>query len=300
MAEEVCGFRPNAFSCEIEDWFHILDSDRVPSIERWSGLPLLADRGVKRLLDLFDATKTKATFFCLGWMAERMPDLIRLCRDAGHEIASHGYGHVLAYEAGPKAFLEDLVRSKTILEDITGQEVIGLRCPGFAVTERSSWVFDVVAEAGFRYDASVFPAHHGHGGLRTATVRPHLVQTINGPIAEIPVSTIRLCGRRYCMFGGGYLRITPLPLIRWAINRLRAEQIPLVIYIHPREVDPDHPRLPLGPYRRFKSYVNINGTFSKLQWLCSNYKFGTIANLASTVLPLPIGRNATSPVSAVH
>ncbi|MDH7598098.1 MAG: DUF3473 domain-containing protein [Sedimentisphaerales bacterium] len=294
MAEEVSIGRLNAFSCEIEDWFHILDSDRVPSFVQWSKLPLRADRGVGRLLDLFDATQTKATFFCLGWMAERMPGLIRRCHDAGHEIASHGYAHLLAYQVGPKAFLQDLIRSKAILEDIIGQEVIGLRCPGFGITEQSMWVFDLAVEAGFHYDSSMFPAHHAHGGLRTKRPYPHVIHTFNGPLVEVPISTIRIFGRRYCMFGGGYLRITPLATLKWAVKRLRRQGMPLVVYTHPREVDPDHPRLPLGSYRSFKAYVNIHGTFAKLQWLCSNIRFGTMSGLASTVLPLQVSANAIS------
>lgn len=283
----------NAISCELEDWFHILDSDAVPPMAEWGGLPLQAEGNVRRLLDLFDRTRVRATFFCLGWMAERMPQLVRDCHRAGHEIASHGYGHVLAYKAGRKAFLEDLVRSKRILEDITGQEVAGFRCPGFAVREESRWVFDVVAEAGFRYDASVFPARHGHGGLCQTVPSPHWVLTTHGPLIEIPASTIPFWGRRYCLFGGGHLRISPLPLIRWGIRRLHRAGHPLVVYVHPREIDPNHPRLPLSPVRRFKCYVNLRSTMPKLTWLCAHYTFTTVSDLASTVKPLSIPRPAT-------
>jgi polysaccharide deacetylase family protein (PEP-CTERM system associated) len=273
----------HAFSCELEDWFHILASDKVPKMEDWSGLTLCAERNVERLLQLFEDTNVHITFFCLGWMAERMPQLVRKCQQAGHEIASHGYGHVMAWAVGASRFREDIVRSKRILEDIIGREVVGFRAPGFSVRSGNKWFFDVVAESGYRYDASVFPAHHSHGGLRGVCPSPHIVPTTSGPLVEIPASTIRVFGRRVCLFGGGYLRLFPLPIIQWGTRRLRAEGTPLIVYVHPREIDPDQPRLPLGPYRRFKCYVNLRSTMSKLKWLCEQYRFTTVGTLAARV-----------------
>jgi len=273
----------DAFSCELEDWFHILDSDGVPGIEEWPRLPLRAEENVDRLLELLDETHVKATFFCLGWMAERMPHVVRRCQRAGHEIGSHGYGHVLAYQVGRKEFLDDIVRSKKILEDLIGEEVVGFRSPGFCVKDDSRWVFEVVAEAGYRYDASVFPAHHGHGGLCRAEPGPHVVKTKNGPLVEIPTSTVRLLGRRICLFGGGYLRIAPLSLIRWGIKRLHREGRPLIVYVHPREIDANHPRLPLPLTRRFKCYVNLSSTMPKLRWLCEHQEFTTMKTVAAHV-----------------
>lgn len=273
----------NAFTCELEDWFHILDSKVTPRMEEWPGPPLRAEKSVQRLLQLLEQYDVRATFFCLGWMAERVPELVRQCQQAGHEIASHGYGHVLAHKVGPRAFLEDIRRSKKILEDITGQEVIGFRSPGFSVRADNQWVFDVVFEAGYTYDASVFPAHHGHGGLRHANPHPHTIQTREGLLVEIPVSTVKLLGRRMCFFGGGYLRISPLALIRWGVGRLQHKGQPLIVYVHPREIDPNHPRLPLRRVRRFKSYVNLQSTMPKLKWLCENCTFTTMANVAAQV-----------------
>ncbi len=273
----------NAFSCELEDWFHILDSDVAPRMEEWPGPPLRAEKSVHRLLELFEEYDVRATFFCLGWMAERIPQLVRQCQRAGHEIGSHGYGHVLAYRVGPRAFLEDIVRSKKILEDITGEEVIGFRSPGFCVREDNRWVFDVVLEAGYTYDASVFPARHGHGGLSYANPNPHTIQTQTGSLVEIPTSTVKFLGRRMCFFGGGYLRLSPLPLIRWGVGRLHRKGRPLIVYVHPREIDPDHPRLPLCLLRRFKCYVNLRSTMPKLRWLCEHYTFTTMATVAAQV-----------------
>jgi polysaccharide deacetylase family protein (PEP-CTERM system associated) len=270
----------NAFSCELEDWFHILASDKAPRLKDWSKLTLYAERSIEQLLQLFEDTDTRATFFCLGWMAERMPHLVRACRRAGHEIGSHGYAHVLACEVGPRAFEQDVVRSKKILEDIIGEEVTGFRSAGFGVKNESRWVFDIVASAGFKYDASVFPAHHGHGGLSGAEPRPHVVKTKHGPLIEVPVSTISVLNYRFCLFGGGYLRLSPLWVIRWGVKRLRSEEQPLILYVHPREIDPDHPRLPLGLWRKFKCYVNLRSTMKKLKWLCENSKFTTMRAIA--------------------
>jgi len=271
----------NAFSCELEDWFHILGSDKVPRIDQWSALPLCAERNIERLLELLEANEARGTFFCLGWMAERMPHVVRRCQQAGHEIGSHGYAHVLAYEAGPRGFLEDIARAKKVLEDLTGEEVVGFRAPGFSIKEDNRWVFDVVAEAGYRYDASVFPTSHGHGGLRDVALSPYQ----EGALVEIPMSAVSILGRRTCFFGGGYLRLAPLPLIRWGVNQLQRAGRPLIVYIHPREIDPSHPRLPLPLLRRFKCYVNLNSTMPKLKWLCEHYRFTTMKTIAAQVMP---------------
>jgi polysaccharide deacetylase family protein (PEP-CTERM system associated) len=276
---------PNALTCELEDWFHILDSAQTPKLEEWAKLPLCAERNVERFLRLFEETRVRATFFCLGWMARRLPHLVRKCQAAGHEIGSHGYGHVMACRTSRARFREDIVRAKEVLEDITGHEVIGYRSPGFSVKNDNPWFFDVVSEAGYRYDASVFPAPHGHGGFAGIDPAPHLIATSHGPLVEIPVSTVSLLGRRFCFFGGGYLRISPLSVIRWGARRLRHQGRPLIVYVHPREIDPDHPRLALGPWRRFKCYHNLPTTFPKLQWLCEHHRFGTMADLARRIHP---------------
>ena len=287
----------NAFSCELEDWFHILDADCVPPIEEWTTLPLCAEENIDRLLELLAAHDAKGTFFCLGWMAEQMPHVVRRCHEAGHEIGSHGYGHVLAYDVGRQGFLSDIVRAKQTLEDLIGDEVIGFRAPGFSVRKDNSWVFDVVAEAGYRYDASVFPARHGHGGLHQADPAPHTIQTDSGPLVEIPTSMVQALGRRVCLFGGGYLRLAPLPLIRWGVNHLHRDGRPLIVYIHPREIDPAHPRLPLPWKRRFKCYVNLRSTMRKLTWLCQHYTFTTMKDIAGHTASMGLRRTVQASAS---
>jgi len=273
----------------VEDWYHILDSPATPSIEAWGTLESRVERNVERLLELLAEAGVRATFFWLGWVAERHTALVRECQQAGHEIASHGYGHVLPYQVGREAFRQDVVRAKAILEDITGDAVSGFRAPGFGVKHGTEWVFDVVREAGYQYDSSVFPTRRGHGGMAGSPLEPHAIDTQHGPLAEIPMSAVEFLGRRICLFGGGYLRLAPISIIRWGIRRLEAAGRPLVVYVHPREIDPDHPRLPLGLKRRFKSYVNLKSTMPKLEWLCSNYSFCTMQELADRMMLSPDG-----------
>ena len=265
----------NILSIDVEDWFHILDSPAVPKIGQWPDLPLRVERGMEQLLAMLDETATKATFFWLGWMAQRFPELVRKCQAEGHEIASHGYGHVLAYEVGRTAFTEDLSKAKAILEDITGKAVRGFRAPGFGITEKAPWAFDVIRSV-YDYDSSVFPASRGHGGITDAPAGPYFIQTDSGMLPEIPMSMVELMGKRFSLFGGGYLRLAPREMIRWGVKRLHKANQPLVVYIHPREVDPDHPRLPLSRIRRFKCYVNLKTTLPKLRWLCESYSFCTM------------------------
>jgi polysaccharide deacetylase family protein (PEP-CTERM system associated) len=273
----------NAVTCDLEDWFHILGNDKVPKIDDWARLPSCAERNVDRFLQLFEDTDVRATFFCLGWMAERMPHVVRRCQQAGHEIGSHGYAHIMARPTNRAIFQKDIVRAKKVLEDITGREVVGFRSPGFSVRNDNPWFFDVVAGAGYRYDASVFPAHHGHGGYHGISPAPHMIETVHGRLVEIPASTVSILGYRICFFGGGYLRLSPLSVICWGARHLQSAGRPLIIYVHPREIQPDHPRLPLGLKRGFKSYVNLHTTMPKLTWLCEHWRFTTMNAVAVQV-----------------
>lgn len=257
---------------DVEDWFHILESPAVPTIEHWPALESRIARNLDKLLTLFESFSARCTFFWLGWLAQRHRTLVRKCQRAGHEIASHGHAHVLAHEVGYHGFREDTTRSKAILEDITGEPIRGFRAAGFSATKETTWFFDVVKEAGYQYDASVFPAHRHHGGMPAGLLRPHFIETQNGHLLEIPSSVVEIFSHRFCFFGGGYLRLASRKMIRWGLNRLQAVGQPLVVYVHPREIDPSHPRLPLSLIRRFKCYVRLKSTLSKLEWLCRIYQ----------------------------
>jgi len=263
----------SCLTIDVEDWFHILDSPAVPSIKRWSSLESRIERYLEDMLALLDSFSAKATFFWLGWLAERHKDLVRKCQDAGHEIASHGYGHLLPYEAGVDVFRQDIIRAKVILEDITGKPVRGFRAAGFGITEKAPWAFDVIKESGYQYDSSVFPASRRHGGISDSLLRPYFIETGSGHLLEVPMSVVKAFGCRVSLFGGGYLRLANKQMIKWGISRLRGEEQPLVVYIHPREIDPDQPRLPLSFIRGFKCYINLKSTLPKLKWLCENYSF---------------------------
>ena len=278
----------NFLTIDVEEWFHILDDPAIPALMQWDGLESRLPRNMEVFLSLLDEYNVKATMFWLGWAAEKHPALLRRCAEAGHEIASHGYAHVLAYEAGREAFQEDIRHGKKVLENIAGKEVFGFRAAGFGTTADTPWLFDEIRAAGFVYDSSVFPAKRGHGGIDNFKREPHEIHTPEGSLLEIPQSVVEVYGRRVSFFGGGYLRIAPIPLIKWGISKLQESGLPMVVYVHPREVDPEHPRLPLKLHRRFKSYVNLRSTIPKLKWLCSTYEFTLMKNFA-------LNYKATSP-----
>lgn len=261
-------------SVDVEDWFHILDLPSAPKISEWDSLPSCVERNFHKLLDLFSEKNVQVTCFFLGYVAERFPGLVREARDRGHEIASHGYAHRLIYSMSPQEFLEDIKKSKAILEDTMGQPVLGYRGPGFSVTTETPWFFDKVLEAGYRYDSSVFPAPRQHGGLEIDRYSPHLV---SGQLMEFPITVASVLGQRFCFFGGGYLRLFPYALIRQMCRKVLAEQRPVVFYVHPREIDPGHPRLQLSATRAFKSYVNLQSTEPKLRKILNDFEVTTFS-----------------------
>lgn len=269
---------------DVEDWFHILDSNAAPVLGDWSGQESRLAGCLKRILEILGRHRTPATFFWLGWAAERHPELVRLCRDSGHEIACHGYAHLLPYAVGRVPFREDLRRGKAVVEEIADRKVRGFRSAGFGIKKHTGWAFEEIREAGFVYDSSVFPCHRGHGGISGAEISPHLIETPSGPLLEFPQSIIRVLGKRIHLFGGGYLRLTPLRLLRWGVERLGREGRPLIVYLHPRDIDPGQPRLRLSRPRRFKSYCNLETTVPKLDWLCRTQPFRTMGDLAEEFL----------------
>ena len=263
------------FSVDVEDWFHILDIPATPPMSQWDSLPSLVERNFRKLLDIFAEKDVRVTCFFLGWVAEKFPHLVKEAARRGHEIASHGYAHRLIYEMTPQEFLEDARRSKNLLEDLTGRPVLGYRSSGFSVTERTPWFFDMLIEAGYRYDSSIFPAPREHGGLATARFGPYRVTGSENALIEFPVTIKKVFGKPLCFFGGGYLRLFPYFLIRRMTSRVLQEGRPVIFYVHPREIDPKHPRLPMGAVRRFKSYVNLETTEGKIRRLTSEIEFTT-------------------------
>jgi polysaccharide deacetylase family protein (PEP-CTERM system associated) len=286
----------STLTIDVEEWFHILDSDAVPSIECWSSLESRIEKNLEKFLTLLESLSVKVTFFWLGWVAERHKCLVRECQQAGHEIASHGYAHVLAYEVGMKAFRQDITRAKAIIEDTIGGPVRGFRAPGFGITKNAPWAFDVIKETGYEYDSSVFPAPRGHGGISDSPIEPYFIEAGGGHLLEIPLSVVEILGHRMSFFGGGYLRLANKRMIKWGIEKLHTAGQPLIVYIHPREIDPDHPHLPLTLRRRFKCYVNLNSTLPKLKWLCKHYSFCTMLDMVENYVKSFYLESKTIPV----
>lgn len=266
------------FSIDVEDWYHILDVPSAPPQDQWDTLPVRVGDNFRRLLDLLDERGSRATCFFVGHIARRFPDLVREAKARGHEIASHTFNHRLAYTMTPAEFLDDARSSRQLLEDISGGPVRGFRASGFSVTDETPWFFEKLVEAGYAYDSSTFPAARGHGGLKGGRLAPHTIKTAAGDLFEFPVTVAELLGKRLCFFGGGYLRLFPYPLVKRMSHRVLDEGRPVIFYVHPREIDPDHPRLPMTATRRFKTYVNLKTTEDKLRRILREFTVTTFAD----------------------
>ena len=262
----------NGLTVDVEDYFQV--SAFAPHIarERWDSMPCRVERNVDRLLDQFAARQVHGTFFTLGWIAQRYPALIRRITDVGHELASHGFSHQRAFEQSPAEFFEDLTRSKQVLEDIAGVPVLGYRAPSFSIGESNPWAFECLLRAGYRYSSSVYPVKHDHYGFPDSPRFPY--STASG-LLEIPITTTRVWGRNLPAGGGGYFRLAPYALSRWAIKRVNVmEQKPAVFYTHPWEFDPDQPRVPgISAKTRFRHYVNIGRTSARLDRLLVDFRW---------------------------
>ena len=263
------------FSVDVEDWFHILDIESSPDMSQWSSLPGRVEENFVKLLDIFSEYNVTVTCFFLGWVAEKHPHLLRRAADLGHEIASHGYSHKLVYQMTPEEFMSDAAMSKDLIENIIGMPVLGYRASGFSVTRATPWFFDKLIDAGYRYDSSVFPARRGHGGLASTNYAPYIVERNGKGIVEFPITVKEVFGRGSCFFGGGYLRLFPYFIVKRMARAVQQEGRPVVFYIHPREIDPHHPRLPMSCKRALKSYVNLKSTESKIRKILVDFKMST-------------------------
>lgn len=264
------------FSVDVEDWFHILDVPSTPKIGQWDSLPSRVERNFLKLLDIFDEYSVSVTCFFLGWVGAKYPGLVKEADKRGHEIASHGYSHELTYRMSSTAFLDDVVKAKKLLEDISGETVIGYRASGFSYTKDSPWFFDRLIETGHKYDSSVFPASHGHGGIEVPSYSPHLIKKNGGTIIEFPISISKVFGRPICFFGGGYLRFFPFQIIKKMANNVHKKKRPVIFYLHPREIDPFQPRLQMNAIRKFKSYCNLSTTENKVKRILASFEFETM------------------------
>ena len=268
----------NAMSVDVEDYFQVSAFDAVVPREAWDRFEPRVERNTDHLLGLFSNSGVKATFFVLGWIAERQRGLVKRIVDAGHEIASHGFGHRLIYEQTPEEFRQDVRRAKATLEDASGHEVHGYRAPSFSVTKSSLWALDVLIEEGHRYDASIFPIHHDRYGIPGAPRHPHVLRRAGGTLVEVPPSTVRVGPLNLPIAGGGYFRLLPYRWTTWGIRRVnQVEGRPVIFYLHPWEVDPDQPQLPGSVLSRFRHYHRLRETEPRLRRLLSEFRFDSIA-----------------------
>ena len=270
-------------SIDVEDYFHVSVFDGIVPRSTWGDMESRVSRNTNRLLDIFDEFSVRSTFFVLGWVAERHPQLVRNISERGHEIASHGYAHRLVYDQTAAAFREDVRRAKQVIEDAAGRSVGGYRAPSYSITPRSLWALDVLIEEGYRYDASIFPIRHDRYGIPVSPREPFYVERERGALMEVPGSTIRFGPMNLPVAGGGYFRILPYRWTRWGIARLnQVERRAAVFYLHPWEIDPDQPRLRAGWLGSFRHYRNLGKTESRLRALLTEFSFGTVAALLRT------------------
>jgi polysaccharide deacetylase family protein (PEP-CTERM system associated) len=268
----------NAMTVDVEDYFQVSAFDAVVSRGSWEQRESRVCANTERLLAMFDECGVRATFFVLGWVADRFPALIRRIGELGHELASHGYHHRLVYDLTPAEFREDVRRAKSVLEAMSGRAVAGYRAPSYSVTERSLWALDVLIEEGHVYDASIFPIHHDRYGIPDAPRHAHVRERAAGAIIEAPGSTVRCGGVNLPVAGGGYFRLLPYGWTRWGIQRLNTvERRPAIFYVHPWEIDPSQPRIAAaGTLQRLRHYRNLGKTEARLRTMMRDFSFSTM------------------------
>ena len=268
----------NALTIDVEDYFQV--SAFAPHIARadWDRRECRVERNVERILDMLDAHSTRATFFTLGWLAERYPALVRSIVARGHELASHGYGHERASDLTPRAFSADIGAAKNILEDLSGVEVRGYRAPSFSIGAGNLWAFECLARAGYRYSSSIYPIRHDHYGMPDA---PRFAHPVSGDLLEIPVTTLRVMNHNLPSSGGGYFRLLPYALSRWMLRQVnRIDRQAAIFYFHPWEIDVGQPRIAgIGSRTRFRHYVNINRMEGRLQRLLRDFEWGRMDDI---------------------
>jgi polysaccharide deacetylase family protein (PEP-CTERM system associated) len=279
----------NALTFDLEEYFHAEAFARVVRPEDWPTFGSRVVDATERLLDMLDYANARATFFVLGWVAERQQGLVQEIHERGHELACHGYGHQMISRLTRQEFAEDVKRAKKIIEDIAGTRVIGYRAPTFSVTRQTLWSLEVLMEAGFRYDSSIFPIVHDRYGIRNAPRFPHRVPVFVNRIpivgegttmAELPLSTLTVFGQRLPVAGGGYFRLFPYEVTRRAIRHLnKRERQPAVVYLHPWELDRHQPRMAVGRFTRLRHSINSDETEDKLRRLLRDFRFAPAARV---------------------
>ncbi|MCS6858951.1 MAG: DUF3473 domain-containing protein [Abditibacteriales bacterium] len=263
----------NALTFDVEDWYQPSNLDPMIGYHRWDDCESRLAPSVDRILSILREHHVKATFFVLGWNAERFPEVVHKIQQDGHEIGTHGYRHALVYDQTPSEFARDMERAIAVLERLTGQAPAGHRAASFSITERSWWALGVLQELGIRYDSSIFPIRHHRYGMPHSERLPHTIAVNGGYIHEFPISTVRVGRKNVPFSGGGYFRLLPYVCIAAGIRWLNRRQQPAIVYLHPWEFDPHQPRLPMSRLRAWRCYGGLHHTEKKLRALLRRFRF---------------------------
>lgn len=266
------------FSVDVEEYFHVSAFERLVRYADWDGYESRVNDSVARLLDLLARRQTRATFFVLGWVAERHPGLVRRIAAADHEIASHGWDHARVTSQSPLAFRDSIRRTKIFLEDLAGVPVVGFRAPSFSIVPGKEWALDVLLEEGYRYDSSLFPVRRNGYGYAAGRRDPHWLERPTGRLAEVPPATLRRWGAQLPAGGGAYFRLLPYGVVRTALRDCERRGVPGTFYIHPWELDPEQPRLDVPWLTRVRHYGGLERTLPRLERLLGEFRFTAIVD----------------------
>jgi succinoglycan biosynthesis protein ExoA len=267
----------NALTIDVEDYYHVSAFETCVKRSDWEHFESRVAGSTQRILDILDAVSVRATFFVLGWVAERHPELVRAIHAAGHEVGCHGYWHHLIYEQTPADFREDLCRARDAIQDVVGERVSAYRAPSFSITPRSLWALDILIEEGFTIDSSIYPTYHDRYGMAGTPLEPHRVERPAGEIWEFPLAVYRCLGYPLPIGGGGYFRLYPYAFTRHGLRAINAQGRPFVTYLHPWELDPEQPRLAPGRLKAARHYVNLQRTEARLGRLLRDFPLGTLS-----------------------
>jgi len=266
----------HCLSFDVEEHFQVSAFESPMRRRHWDQFESRVQTNTEKLLELLAKNGVQATFFILGWVAERYPSLVRQIASAGHEVASHGYAHELITSQTPVVFREDIRKAKAILEGILSKPVLGYRAPSFSITKDTMWATQVLVEEGYIYDSSIFPVVHDRYGVPSANPELHQLSTASGLLWEVPPSTVKCLGVRLPVAGGGYFRLYPYPVLRALLRKLEGEGAPLVMYMHPWEFDPDQPRMEGSMVSRMRHYLNLDKTEGRMRALLEDFSFAPI------------------------
>jgi polysaccharide deacetylase family protein (PEP-CTERM system associated) len=285
-------FTKDVVSVDVEDYFHAEALSKAAPRSEWDQFPSRVEANTHRLLELFAEQDVHATFFAVGWVAERFPSLIREIAAEGHELACHSYWHRLVYRLKPEEFREDTYRAKSVIEQIAGQAIYGYRAPTYSILDASLWALEILAELGFTYDSSIYPIHHDRYGMPSAPRAPFRIRTASGPLTEYPLTTFRMAGHSFPVGGGGYLRILPCWYTAMGIKRAHRDGLPIITYIHPWEIDPEQPRLPVKLLTKLRHYVNLSRTYDRLARMLQTRAFTSFRESHLSEMTTEIDLNA--------